>query len=293
MNFIKYSRIFYIFSTILILGSLFSILFFGFNLGIDFTGGSIIELEFQEDVFSNQEIQEKLKDIELGTIVIQPTQEKGVIIRTKNIDEEIHQDILNKLGNVKELRFENIGPVIGKELARKTQIAIVFALLSIIIYITFAFSKVTHPVKSWQYSIAALIALFHDVLISLGVFVILGEFYGVEITIPIIAAVLTILGYSINDTVVVFDRIRENLLRKTYVSFEETVNKSLNQTLVRSINTGLTVLLALFAIYFFGGETLEYFSLALIIGIVAGTYSSIFIASPLVVSWAKWIENKK
>ncbi|OHA77160.1 MAG: protein-export membrane protein SecF [Candidatus Wildermuthbacteria bacterium RIFCSPLOWO2_12_FULL_40_9] len=293
INFVKHSKIYYIFSAVLLAVSLFSLLFFGLKWGIDFTGGSIIEVEFSESVLDNATAKQQLADLNLGEVIVQPTGEKGIILRLKSVDEETHGKILEKLGNVQERRFEAIGPIVGQELTKKTRVAVVLALLSIIIYITFAFAKLSWPMKSWQYSIAALLALFHDILIPLGAFAVLGRFYGAEMTIPIIAALLTVLGYSINDTVVVYDRIRENLLRRKFSTFEETVNQSLNQTLSRSINTVATVLLTLFAIYFFGGETLRYFSLALIVGIVSGMYSSICIASPLMVSWAKWQEKKK
>ena len=293
INFVKHSKIYYIFSAVLLAVSLFSLLFFGLKWGIDFTGGSIIEVEFSESVLDNATAKQQLADLNLGEVIVQPTGEKGIILRLKSVDEETHGKILEKLGNVQERRFEAIGPIIGQELTKKTRVAVVLALLSIIIYITFAFAKLSWPMKSWQYSIAALLALFHDILIPLGAFAVLGRFYGAEMTIPIIAALLTVLGYSINDTVVVYDRIRENLLKRKFSTFEETVNQSLNQTLSRSINTVVTVLLTLFAIYFFGGETLRYFSLALIVGIVSGMYSSICIASPLMVSWAKWQEKKK
>ena len=293
INFVKHSKIYYIFSAVLLAVSLFSLLFFGLKWGIDFTGGSIIEVEFSESVLDNATAKQQLADLNLGEVIVQPTGEKGIILRLKSVDEETHRKVLEKLGSAQERRFEAIGPIIGQELTKKTRVAVVLALLSIIIYITFAFAKLSWPMKSWQYSIAALLALFHDILIPLGAFAVLGRFYGAEMTIPIIAALLTVLGYSINDTVVVYDRIRENLLRRKFSTFEETVNQSLNQTLSRSINTVATVLLTLFAIYFFGGETLRYFSLALIVGIVSGMYSSICIASPLMVSWAKWQEKKK
>ena len=161
-------------------------------------------------------------------------------------------------------------------------------MLAITLYIAFAFRKVSKPVNSWKYGITSLIALFHDVLIPIGVFSILGHLFNVEITVPIIAALLTILGFSVHDTIVIFDRIRENILRRGMGQFEDTVNWSLTQTLGRSISTVVTVEFVLFALYFLGGETLKYFALALIIGITSGAYSSIFIASPLLVSWYKW-----
>jgi len=292
-DFIKYRKIYYILSGVLIFGSLVSLFVFGLKLGIDFTGGSILEIDFQQTRMSNQEIETKLNQFNLGEITIQPTGEKGVIIKMKEIDEETHQKILKSLEGVEERYFERIGPTIGHELKQKTGFAIILALFAIAGYIAFAFRKISRPVASWQYGVATLVALFHDLLIPLGVFAYLGKFYNAEITIPIVAALLTVLGFSVHDTIVIFDRIRENLLKRFSQSFEETVNWSLNQTLVRSINTVLTVLFVLFAIYFFGGETLKHFSLALIIGIISGAYSSIFIASPLTVSWLKWKEGKR
>lgn len=289
-NFVKYSKIYYIFSGLLLLGAVYSLFAFGLKFGIDFTGGSILEVNFETRP-ENVVIQEKLKDFNLAEIVVQPTGEQGVILRMKEISEETHQEILRKLSEinkVEELSFESIGPTVGKELKEKTKSAIILALLAITVYITFAFRKISKVINSWQCGIASLVALFHDILIPLGVFAILGRFYNAEITIPIIAALLTILGYSVHDTIVIFDRIRENVIRGGYSSFEETVNVSLNQTFSRSINTVLTVLIVLFAIFFFGGATLKYFSLALIIGISSGAYSSICIASPLLVAWLKW-----
>lgn len=293
IQFIKHRKIFYSISLLAVFVSLFFILSYGLNLGIDFTGGSIMELEFEGEVLSSAEINNRLTDLNIGGIIIQPTNERSVILRMKSIDEDLHQEVLSRLGDVTEHRFEDIGPVIGAELAKKTYVAIALALLSIVLYIAFAFGRVGGPASSWQYSVCALLALFHDIIIPVGIFSVLGKFYGIEFTISIVAALLTILGYSINDTVVVFDRIRENLLKRKFNSFQEVVDQSLNQTLVRSVNTGLTVLLALFAMYFFGGETLRYFSLVLIIGLVAGTYSSIFLASPLLVSWVGWKEKGK
>ncbi len=291
INFIKYSKIYYFFSGLLITGAIVSLIVFGLKFGIEFTGGSVLEIDFQQERPSNEIILQKISDLNLGEITLQQTGDKGVIMRLKEIDEPTHQQILLKVKEtfpLEEKRFELIGPSIGSELRKKTTVAMILTLIAITLYIAFAFRKVSRPVKSFEYGIASLIALFHDILVPVGIFSLLGEFYNVEITIPIIAALLTILGYSVHDTIVIFDRIRENLLRRSSQSFEETTNWSLNQTLGRSINTVLTVLIVLFAIFFFGGETLKYFALALIIGIGSGAYSSIFIASPLLVSWYKW-----
>ncbi len=195
--------------------------------------------------------------------------------------------------SIKEKRFNSIGPVIGNELKESSIWAIVIALVAIVLYIGFAFRKVSFPVSSFKYGIIATIALFHDIIITLGVFSILGHFYGIEIGIPFVAAILAILGYSVNDTIVVFDRTRENLLKSGIDDFEKVVNKSVNETLIRSINTSFTTLIVLLVLYLFGGDTIKYFVVALMVGITAGTYSSIFIASPLLVTWQKWDLKRK
>ena len=289
ISFLKYKKIYFIFSGILILASLLCLIVFGLKPGIDFTGGSILEIEYIEERPSNQEIKETLSGLDLGEVLVQPTEERGAILKMKDIPEDAHQEVLEKLKENKELeerRFESIGPVIGQELKQKTKIAIVLSLMAIVLYIAWAFRKISRPLPSWQYGIASLIVLFQDVFIPIVIFSVLGKLYGVQITIPVIAALLTVLGYSINNVVVVFDRIRENLL-KHVGTYQEIVNNSLNQTLTRSINTSLTTLFVLVAIFFLGGETLKYFALALIIGIAVGTYSSIFITSPLIVIWQK------
>jgi len=291
INFTKHRRIYFGFSGALIIASIIALVVFGLKPGIDFTGGSILEIEYAEERISNKEISGMLSELGLTSLSIQPTGEKGIIIRMKDIDEETHQQILSVLAQetelAEEIRFESIGPVIGQELKDKTKIVVVVVLLSMIIYIALAFRKVQRPLRSWQYGIASVLALFHDILIPLGIFAVLGKFYGIEISIPVITAILAVLGYSINNTVVVFDRIRENLLT-VGKTFQETVDISLNQTLARQINTSLTTLFVAGAIFFLGGETLKYFALALILGICAGTYSSIFLAGPILVTWFKW-----
>jgi len=290
INFTKYRKIYFIFSGLLIIAATTSLIVFGLKPGIDFTGGSILEVEYSEDRPQNPEILNQLKDLDLGTVYVQTTGEKGVILKMKDINDDLRQQIVQKLSEKEEVRqnrFESIGPTIGRELKQKTKIVIVIALLSIIIYIALAFRRIQKPIRSWQYGIASCIALSHDILIPLSVFSVLGKFYGVEISIPVITALLAVLGYSVNNTVVVFDRVRENLLKRGGF-FEELVNASLNQTLARQINTALTTLFVSFAIFIFGGETLKYFALALILGISAGTYSSIFLAGPMLVAWFKW-----
>jgi len=290
VKFLKYSKAYFIFSGILILASAASLFYFGLKPGIDFTGGSILEVEYGELRPSNQEIRDALAGLDLGEFSVQPADENGLILRMKEIQEETHQEIiarLGELGSLEELRFESIGPVIGKELKEKTGMVVILSLIAIMLYIAAAFRRLSFPAKSWQYGLVSLAALLHDALIPLGVFSLLGRFYEIQITIPVVVAILTVLGYSINNTVVVFDRIRENLSKKVGKDYQETVDVSLSQTLARSINTSITTLFVLVAIFFFGGETLKYFSLMLILGIVAGTYSSLFLASPLLVAWLR------
>lgn len=255
-----------------------------------------MEVDFTAKRPANEDISKALAEFNLGDIAVQPTGSGGAVLQFKGVDEAVHQQVLAKLNGlspVQEKSFQYIGPSVGQELKNKTMIAIVLSLLAITLYIAFAFRKVSRPVASWKYGVTSLIALFHDILIPLGVFSILGKFYNVEITIPIIAALLTILGFSVHDTIVIFDRIRENILRKGMGQFSDTVDWSLNQTIGRSISTVVTVLLVMFSLFFFGGQTLKYFSLALIIGVTCGAYSSIFIASPLLVSWSRWEKSKK
>ncbi len=295
-HFTKYSTIYYIFSGILIIAAIASLIVFGLKFGIEFTGGSTMEVDFTNHRPSNEDITKALAEFNLGDVIVQPTGQNGAVLQFKGIDEATHQKVLTKLqalSPLQEKSFQYIGPSVGQELKNKTELAIVLALLAITLYIAFAFRKVSRPVASWKYGVTSLVALFHDVLIPLGVFSVLGKFYNVEITIPIIAALLTILGFSVHDTIVIFDRIRENILRRGMGQFSDTVDWSLNQTIGRSISTVVTVLLVMFSLFFFGGDTLKYFSLALIIGITSGAYSSIFIASPLLVSWQHWSEKRK
>jgi len=295
INFLKYRKFYFVFSGFLIAGSLVCLAVFGLKPSIEFIGGSILEIEYKQESPSPEEIKQVLSDFDLGNIVIQPSGDRNLIIRTKDIDENTHQDILQKLmenHELKEQRFESIGPVIGHELIKKTKLLIILSLFVIISYVSFAFRKVQKPVKSWQYGAAALFALGHDIIIPLGVFSVLGKYQGVEISIPIIVALLAVLGYSVNNTVVVFDRVRESLIKSKDSVYEEIINDSLNQTLTRSVNTSLTTLFVLFAIFFFSGETLKYFALALILGITAGTYSSICLASPILVVWLNWRNRK-
>ncbi len=204
---------------------------------------------------------------------------------TNNQPIQVTPEVVKK--TFEEIRFEAIGPTIGKELRQKTYWALVLIITAIVVYIAWAFRKVSKPVTSWKYGTVTIVALLHDIIIPVGIFSLLGRLYNIEVNAPFVAALLTILGYSVNDTIVVFDRIRENLLKHYDGDFDEIVESSIRQTLVRSFNTSITTLLSLIAIFFFGGESIRDFVLALIIGVVSGTYSSIFIASPLLVTWRR------
>jgi preprotein translocase subunit SecF len=308
---IQKRKYFYIFSGILLIIAITSIFLWGLKYGLDFTGGSYLEVEFQYNRPAPQEVTEKLTSLELGGISAQPIGDKGMILKFKDVNEETHQKILSTLRKefkpsdlknidektvVEEMRFESIGPTIGRELKNRSVIAIIVVLVCIILYIAYAFRKVSKPVASWKYGVAAVIALTHDTLITIGAFSLLGHFKGIEVDSLFVTALLTLLGFSVHDTIVVFDRIRENLFKYYSGDFLETVNKSINDTIARSINTSLTVLMVVLAIYFFGGGSIKYFSLALAIGIFIGTYSSIFNASPILVDWHRfdlWRKEKK
>lgn len=287
MNIVSKRKIFFLISVILLAASTLSLSLWGLNLGIDFTGGSLVELDYLTERPSKEQIKEQLINLELGEVRVQPTGEQGIILRLQEVDETTHQQILESLdqNKVEEKRFESIGSTISSELRVKAFWAVGLALLAIIVYIAWAFRRVSRPVASWQYGLVAIVALFHDIFITLGLFAYLGRFQGVEIGLPFVAAFLTILGYSVNNSIVVFDRVRENLMKTNWSGFAQTIDQSVKQSLTRCINTALTTLLVLTAIFFLGGQSVHYFSLALIVGIVIGTYSSIFITAPMVVAW--------
>jgi len=310
----------FIISSIMVIAGIIAFITIGLNLGTDFTGGSLLEIEFLSARPNIQQVNEVLVSLELGDVVVQPAGKKRMILRFKEIDEATHQQILTLLEEkfqseekikitgagddgkdvvatlkskvLEEKKFDSIGPTIGQELKRKTIWAITIVLIAIIGYVAWAFRKVSKPVASWKYGLIAVIALFHDIIITIGIFVILGKFYNIEVNAPFVAALLTILGYSVNDTIVVFDRTRENLIHHLGEEFEKIVQKSVNEVITRSINTSFTTLGVLFAILLFGGQTIRSFVLALIVGIAIGTYSSIFLASPLLVAWEKFRSNR-
>lgn len=292
LNVIGKRKIYYIISAIAVVLSVSALALWGLQFGIDFKGGSILEVYYSTLPDLNL-VSDSLRPLGLNDLKISPLGLNSAILRFRETDEVTHQNIVkiitaeaekNKI-QVDERRFSSIGPTIGAELKQKSIKAVIIVLLGISFYIAWAFRKVSQPISSWRYGVVTLIALFHDLIIPIGLFAYLGRFYGIEVGANFIVALLVILGFSVHDTIVVFDRIRENLKRYGQLDFMTLVNQSIGETLVRSLNTSLTVLLTLAALYIFGGESLKYFVLALMVGIFSGTYSSIFIAAPLLVTW--------
>ncbi|MBI2443919.1 MAG: protein translocase subunit SecF [Candidatus Magasanikbacteria bacterium] len=299
--FVKYSKLWVGISAVVMAAAVVMLALWRLQPGIDFTGGSLLELSFARALPAVEAVQEQLIKLDLKGSIVQKSGERNLLIRTVWLTEDKHQALLaefrntlGKAGNdLHEERFETIGAAVSAELKRRAIWAVVFVNLAIIIYIAYAFRRVSQPVASWKYGALAIVALLHDVLVVLGVFAVLGRFRGVEVDTAFVVAILTVLGYSVNDTIVVYDRVRERLLREGSSDFAALVNNGLNQTLMRSINTTLTTLLPLFALYFFGGASIRNFALALLIGIGSGAYSSIFVASPLLVLLERWQRRSK
>ncbi|MEY2664784.1 MAG: hypothetical protein RIT04_592 [Candidatus Parcubacteria bacterium] len=293
---VTYRKFFYVLSVILIGGSIAAVAVWGLKLGIDFKGGSIIEVEYATSTPSQASLVTALAPLNLDASV-RSSGETGFLIRMKSISQTEKETLITALNTTSTStikRFDSIGPVLGGDAARKAIASIVLVLIAIVLFITYAFRQVSRPVSSWKYGMVAIIALLHDVIIPTGVFAVLGHYLGYEIDTLFVTALLVVLGFSVHDTIVVFDRVRENLRHMgSKKPFDEIVGHSISQTFTRSINTSLTTLLALIVLYFVGGEATHHFSLALIIGIIAGTYSSVFIGSPLLVTLQKWADRKR
>lgn len=291
-------KIFYAISGILVLASIVSVIIWGLKPGIDFSGGTLINISYLSDRPSQKSVIEALSSIDRN-VSVRPSGDTDFIIRMKTINEDEHATIKEALNFDNKLQFtektfDSVGPVLGEEAMRKAYWSIILVILGIVLYITFAFRKVSEPVSSWKYGLIVVASLMHDVIIPIGVFSVLGHFFGYEVDTLFITALLVILGFSVHDTIVVFDRVRENLKNATSnKSFATIVGSSISQTFTRSINTSLTTLIALIVLYFVGGATTQHFTLALIIGIAFGTYSSIFIASPLLLTIDGWKRAKK
>lgn len=293
-NIVRKQKYFLIASAAINLLAIISVFIFNLNLGIDFKGGTLWELRFAQSV-ENEALRASFREFGVSDLTVHNAEE-GKILKFRALQEGEHDALTTKMkeqfGDLEEISYETIGPIIGAEIKKKAMFSLILASVGIILYIAWAFRKVSKPISSWQFGIAAIIALVHDLLVMLLVFVIIGRFWGVEINTFFITAMLTVLGYSVNDTIVVFDRIRERLKNRADEPFPTLVNKSINETILRSLNTGLATILVLIVIFLFGGESTKWFILAMIVGIVTGTYSSIFIASPMIIIWERFTQKR-
>lgn len=295
MDIAKNLKYFFFLPALLSVVAVVALLLWGLQPGIDLAGGSLLEVRYPAGRPPVEMVREKVAKVGVGEVRVQESGEFAYVLRQKNLTEDERLTLLQplrNLGEIEEVQFASVGPTIGQELLNKAWIAIALVALCIIAFIAFAFRGVSRPVQSWKYGVVAIVTLLHDILVPAGLFAILGHYVGAEVDSLFIVALLTILGISINDTIVVFDRIRENLRlnqeRGKGEEFAGVVGRSIRQTLARSINTSLTVIIVLVALYILGPASTKTFSLTLIVGMVAGTYSSIFLASPLLVVWERF-----
>ncbi|MEK7464626.1 MAG: protein translocase subunit SecF [Patescibacteria group bacterium] len=293
MKVIEKRNIYLTFSTTLIIASWILIAVFGLRAGIDLKGGTSWQIYFPD--LKNTVHEDQIRSIFVADNVeafVTSASDGSFIVRTKDLSEEDHQKyrkiLIEKLGSLEEKSFSSIGPIIGSELKRKSIWAIFAVMVGISLYIAYAFRKVSGSVQSWKYGVITLMTLVHDVSIPAGLLALLGKWKGVEIDTNFIVALLFVMGFSVHDTIVVFDRVRENLLtNRGKINFGETINQSIKETFARSINTSFTLVLVLVALLFFGPATLFYFILTILVGTIFGTYSSIFIASPVLYLWGR------
>jgi len=291
MNIVKYKNWFFALSLALIIPGVIALTTFGLKLGIDFSGGALWEIKFDSEVnlVDKNKLQEFLNENGADVSSISPTAQNSYLVRMKASDEDkltsIRQKVAESFGQTEDLRLETVGGVVSKELAQKAIIAVILAIVAIVLYVTWAFRTVPKPTSPLAFGFCTIFALSHDVLVVLGIFAILGHYFNVEVDSLFITALLTVIGFSVHDTIVVFDRIRENLKKHKEQNFESVVNNSLLETMARSLNTSLTAVFVLVALLLFGGASIKVFILALLIGIISGTYSSIFNAAPLLVVW--------
>lgn len=293
MNLIKHRKWWYIISLVIIIPGTISLALWGLKPSIDFTGGTQIEFSGTKDKAAVENI---ARDIKIENFTLTVT-EQGLLFRTKTVDAEkekaLKAEVESKISGAKQLRIDTVGPSISSEITRNAFLMTLAASLVIVIYIAIMFRKVPKPANSWEFGAAAIIALLHDALVVLGIFSLLGHFYNVEVDPLFITAILTVIGFSVHDTIVIFDRIRENLVRGLYPDFETTVSISVYEMLPRTLNTSFLVWVILLVLYLFGGDSIKYFVLALVIGVFSGTYSSILDASPLLVTWEEFKAKRK
>jgi preprotein translocase subunit SecF len=295
MIIVKYEKYLLLVPAMISVLALLALGLWGLKPGIDLSGGTLLQVSYPSGRPAIAEVQRIAAAQSIGEVRVQPTGDTGYILRERtlsNDEKNTLETALQGLGAIHEDQFNSVGPVIGQELLHKGLVALGLVAICIILFIAFAFRKVSKPLASWKYGIIAIVTLIHDILIPVGLFAILGHFKGSEVDSLFIVALLTLLGVSINNTIVVFDRVRENLRRneeyRKKESFDEVVGRSIMQTLARSINTSLTVVIVLVALYVLGPVATRDFSLTLIVGMIAGTYSSIFLASPLLIKWERW-----
>lgn len=295
MFIIKHRNIFFALTGTIVALSLFSIVYFGLHFGIDFTGGTLVQVTYPEGRPAPQALEDSLKDAGFAGYSLREANTNDYILRAGTLTAEQREALPRTLSTGAESAVINqvteIGPTVGTELRNKSILAIALVLLCILLFIAFAFRKVSKPVSSWMYGLMAIVGLTHNVIATLGFFALLGYLTGAQVDTLFVTAVLTVLGFSVHDTIVVFDRVRENLRvnqeRNRKEDFSQTAGHSLGQTFVRSINTSLTVLFTLVILYLVGPASTRDFSLTLLVGIIAGTYSSLFLATPLLVVLAK------
>lgn len=298
MNIIKHKNWFFGLSLLVIIPGIISLFLWGLNLSIDFTGGTQMEWIFTKQITSSdtQSIKQVIQK-DGAKVLSVATNGQIMQLRTSTLSQKQHDSIIADTqipsSRYKEESFATVGPTIGSETTKNALLGVLVASLLIVLYIAWSFREVPRPASSWRFGIAAIVALLHDALVLLGIFSLLGHFAGVTVDSLFVTAILTVIGFSVHDTIVVFDRIRENLKRMGAVDFGHVVNVSILQTMTRSLNTSLTVILVLLALLLFGGESTRWFVAALLIGILSGTYSSIFNAAPLLVLWQELREKKK
>ena len=307
MYIVRHRKLFFTLTGLILAGALGALLVYGLPLGIDFKGGSLIQVEYAGTRPDLRVVQERVATVPVGAVSVRASGERAVNIRTSTLTPETHEAILTALQQtgtssstsslqLTELAYTSIGPSLGSQFTNKALWALLAVILAIVLYIAWAFRKVSRPVPSWVYGLTVIIILVHDLIVPAGFFAIFSHFTGAEADALFITALLALLGYSVNDTIVIFDRVREHLAinerKGTREEFADTVGKSISETLTRSVNTSFTVVLALLALVFLGAAATRDFALVMLVGVIAGTYSSILLAAPLLIPLAKWFTKR-